>query len=303
MFWKNIISRSKSLYSAFTKGTDYQYLSFFRIAIGLVALTDLATMYYDFGYFFSENETIVPQELTYLFTEYFGYLNPFYNYLEESGNLGLFYSWSLWLYVGSLLLLIAGIFTRFSAVLALLFQLLIFKSFAVFNYGYDQFMTMSLFYCIIFPVGKIYSIDNLILRRPSGLKYSFDYQKVLRIHLCLVYFFAGVAKLVAVTWWNGEAVWRSISTIYDNYFTINPVILAAVGIFTVILETGYPLLVSFKYTRKITLILVILMHLSIAVIMQLPIFAAIMIVWNITAFYNLLQRPERTEKKIILQPL
>ena len=59
-----------------------------------------------------------------------------------------------------------------------------------------------------------------------------------------------------------------------------------VGILTVILEPGYPFLIVNKTTKRIKLIAVIRMHLGISFILQLPIFAAVMIVWNIAAYYD-----------------
>lgn len=267
-------------------GKDPTYLPFFRITIGLVAIVDFITMGGDFKLFFSEESTILPQELSYLFTEYFGILNSFYQYLESIGLITSFYNNIGWIYIVILVCLILGLFTRFTALLAIILQLIIFKSFALFNFGYDHFLTISLFYCFIFPVGKFLSLDNKIFKREAKLKYNFNYQNMLRIHLSIVYFFAGIAKIVSVTWWNGEAVWRSISSIYDNLFQIPPAILATVGIITVLMEISYPFIMLHKKARKVLLMMIISMHLGIAFMLQLPMFAAIMIVWNLTAYFK-----------------
>lgn len=289
MYLKNMNLKIKNFLKANLIAENFDYLSFFRIAISVVALADILTLSTDFKLFFSENETLIPQELLYLFTEHFSYLNPFYEYLTEHGLLTVFYKITPWIYVLSLVLLALGLFTRFAAFIAIILQLIIFKSFPVFNYGFDQFLTMSLFYCFIFPVGKFYSLDNKIFKRNRAIKYKFNYQAIILIHLCIVYVFAGLAKIVSITWWNGEAVWRSMASIYNDLFKISPYILAIVGIVTVLIETAYPLLMSIKMTKKSTFLLVVGMHIGIAFMLDLPIFAAIMIVWNITAHYDLVK--------------
>lgn len=286
MFLKQTFLKAKTYFNQIIIGTDFQFLVFFRISIALIAISDILTMGDDFKLFFSEKSTIIPQELTYLFTEYFNYLNPIYQYILETNNITNFYNVILKVYFLSLIFLVFGFCTRFAAFIALILQLIIFKSFALFNFGYDHFLTISLFYCLVFPVGKFYSVDNKILKRPEILKNNFNYQNILKIHLFIVYLFAGLAKIISITWWNGEAVWRSISSIYDELFKIHPLILAMSGIVTVFLEVFYPFLISYNKTKKITIILVILMHMSIGFIMQLPLFAAIMIVWNISAYYD-----------------
>lgn len=287
MYLKNILSNLRIYCNKLILGNgEYQYLAFFRIAVGAIALADIITLGSDFKLFFSETATIVPQELTYLFTEYFNYLDPIYSSLRTSNNLSIFYTSIFLLYITSLVTLILGFRTRLFSLIALISQIIIFRSFALYNFGYDHFLTMSLFYCFIFPTGRVFSLDNKIFNREEQLKYNFNYQNMLRIHLGIVYLFAGLAKIISVTWWNGEAIWRSVSSIYDDLFKIPPIMLAIGGILTLILEVGYPFLIAYKKTRKITIISVLLMHIGIAFMLQLPMFAGIMIVWNITAYYD-----------------
>jgi hypothetical protein len=75
--------------------------------------------------------------------------------------------------------------------------------------------------------------------------------------------------------------------------------LATIGIGSVILETFYPFLVYKKQTRLITIYLCILMHSSIAVLMDLYAFSAILIVWNIAAFSKLTTQNKVIDENII----
>jgi Vitamin K-dependent gamma-carboxylase len=292
MQYKSIVSRINKGYLLLTNKKNQQYLGFFRIAVGIVALLDLFSMRGGFSVFFSEKETIIPQKLEFLFTEYFDYLGPLYNFLEKNNELYLFYSTIIYVYVVFLIMVVLGIFTRFSAIIATLLQLVIFKSLAIYNFGYDHFLTMSLFYCIIFPVGKVKSVDNLIFKNNCSIKYNFNYQKIIQLHLTMVYVFSGLAKIVSKSWWDGVAIWRAISTVYDNYFKVPAIILAIVGILTILSETFYPFLVNFNKTRRMTVYAMICMHAFIAVVLELPFFAAIMIVWNITSYYEYFYKPK-----------
>jgi hypothetical protein len=290
MYLKNLNLKMKKYLQSKIISDNFEYLLFFRVAICVVALADLATLAGDFGLFFSKDNTIIPQELLYLFTEHFYYLNPMYEFLAENGLTNIFYQTIPWLYVLALVSLAVGFCNRFSAFTAIILQLIIFKSFPVYNYGYDQFLTMSLFYCLVFPVGKVYSVNNLLFKKNRAIKHKFNYQYVILLHLSIVYLFAGLAKIISKTWWNGEAIWRSLSTIYNDFFKIHPLILTTVGIVTILTETLYPFLMSFEKTKKISFFLIMGMHIGIAFILDLPIFAAIMIVWNITAHYDLVKK-------------
>src|SRR5437762_14164315 len=36
-------------------------------------------------------------------------------------------------------------------------------------------------------------------------------QRVLQLHLCVIYFFSGLTKLLGSGWWNGESLWRALT--------------------------------------------------------------------------------------------
>ena len=270
------------------------FLTFLRVSAGLIAMVDLLSMLPDFTLLFSPNATIVPQEILYLPSEYFDLQHMFYGYLFRNHFEVYFYSIAFWGYLGSLLCLTVGLFSRVAAIGALIFQLLIYKSFPEFNYGYDQFITMTFFYCCLFPVGKYYSIDSLMWgNRNKEKKVMFNYQRVLQIHLCIVYFSSGLAKLLDFDWWNGNSMWKSLCSISNEYYKIPSIILNIAGIGVVLLEVFYTALVFFKKTRQIALVLCILMHISIGFFLDLYPFAAIMCVWNIAAFSKFTTVPKK----------
>jgi len=278
--------------------SEASFLLFFRVMIGLVAIIEILSLKGDLFLLFSQANTLMPQELMYMETGVFGYLYPMSLFLKENGLFDFFYQFILSAYLVSLLFLVIGFLTRFSALFTLILQLIIFKSFAQFNYGYDQFVTMSLFYCFIFPVGKYHSCDNLIFKK-KNVEIFFNYQTVLQIHLCIAYFFSGLAKALDSGWWNGKSVWNALVSIDSNYYPV-PIIYIVGGILTVLLELSYPILVNFKKTRKIILAAMVLMHLFIALMMELYAFSIIMIVWNVAAFGELDLVKEKRNHKVLV---
>ncbi|KXX72611.1 HTTM domain-containing protein [Flammeovirga sp. SJP92] len=294
MLFKKVNSLYNSLEKLFAvKESIIPFLVFYRVAISLVAIIEITSLFPDLHLFFSQYNTLIPQELMYIQSGYFKYLHVFYVFLEENNLTAVFYKLAVPIYILALLSLLTGFFTRYTALLALLLQLIIFRSFAPFNYGYDYFLTMSLFYCFVFPVGRYYSIDEKIFKYAS--KENFNYRRVLQIHLAIAYCLSGVSKGLDPGWWNGNSVWKAIASVDNSFFSISPLILTFVGIGTVLLEFLYPLLIFLKPTRKYALTAIILMHVSIAIMMELYAFSAIMIVWNIAAYGTLKEKAKHVE--------
>lgn len=272
----------------FFSETNARHWAFFRIGTALVALSlmlslraDLLDLYGKFGYIQGDLIDIsLPDyqlRLSYLM-HWLGIADA-----QEIAFLNGVY----WTYIGVLVCLLLGFLTRFAAVLGLFLQLLFLGSGIAYNYGGDWFIANSLFYCLLFPVSRTLSIDSRLFRRQAHVFRI--YTLVLQIHLCLVYVFAGFSKSLGTTWWNGEAIWRSVMALdfrmFDVSFLSNyPALLTALGISVLILEFFYPLFIFTKKTRRFWLFATVGMHIGIAVFMKLWFFAAILIVWNITAW-------------------
>ncbi|VDH02981.1 antimicrobial peptide system protein, SdpB family [Bergeyella zoohelcum] len=166
---------------------------------------------------------------------------------------------------------------------------MIFRSIPQYNYGYDNFITMSLFYCLLFPTNR-----KLILKKKKNTENIdklnihpyFNLIVFLKIHLCIVYFVSGVAKVVDINWWNGNAIMRAMATTTTEY-VLPAILLAIISLLTVTIELVYPILAFSKY-KKFLVLDIILLHIGIGFILGLSSFAAIMIVWNVVAFYKTL---------------
>jgi hypothetical protein len=202
--------------------------------------------------------------------------------------------------------LLVGLACRCSAVVAWFLHLCAAKSGGFVSYGVDNFMTIGLFYLMLSPLPDRYAFDwRLREVRPKNPQLLGFWRRVLQLHLCIIYFFSGLAKCLGSGWWDGSSVWRAL--IRPPFNTIDPEILVrwrylfpVAGIFVCLLEIGYPFFIWNSKTRKIWLICICGMHVGIGLTMGMYLFAFIMIVLNVAAFGPGLIRPEHA--KISMQP-
>jgi Vitamin K-dependent gamma-carboxylase len=202
--------------------------------------------------------------------------------------------------------LLVGLACRYSAVLAWFLHLCAAKSGGFMSYGVDNFMTIGLFYLMLSPLPDRYSLDwRLRKSRSRNPQILGFWRRVLQFHLCVIYFFSGLAKCLGSGWWDGSSVWRAL--IRPPFNIIDPEILITwkylfpvAGIFTCLLEIGYPFFIWNNRTRKIWLISICAMHVGIGLTMGMYLFAFIMIILNVAAFGPGLIRLEHA--KISMQP-
>jgi hypothetical protein len=276
--------------------TSPSWLFFYRINIAGFVLIHFLSIQPDFNDLYSYHGYVYPDIMdnttdTISFT-----LVSLQAYLHKIG-----YEQLLWIcriaFPLSLLMLVAGLFTRVSAILALLLQLLLIKSVHLYEYGVDGFTTFALFYCCIFPVGSVYSLDNRIFgeKKVDDRPYLF----LLRAHLSVAYFFSGFDKVIGVTWRNGEALWKVMHS--HNYYSLFSLdFLANTPFFiiscwaTMILEMAYGIFMNVRVTRPYWLTGIVLLHLFIALFMGLFFFSALLIILNLSAYYVPKMKPARS---------
>jgi hypothetical protein len=111
----------------------------------------------------------------------------------------------------------------------------------------------------------------------------------LQIHLCFIYFFSGLSKVLGSGWWNGTNIWRALTRTPFNLFSPEFLIswkylLPVAGLAVWLLEISYPFFIWPRRTRPIWLISIIAMHLGIGILLEMYLFALVMIVLNLAAF-------------------
>jgi hypothetical protein len=197
-------------------------------------------------------------------------------------------TWWLLLIAGGLLLI--GLFSRGAAIAAWFIHLCATGSGELLLYGADNFTTIGLFYLMLAPLPDSYTLDTRwrnVRRDDSRLLGLF--RRVLQVHLCLVYFFGGLAKGLGSGWWNGASMWRALT--HPPFNVISPEILVSwrslfpvAGILICILEIGYVVFIWPKRTRLLWLTCMLGVHVGIAITMGMFLFSFVMIVLNVAAF-------------------
>ncbi len=124
-----------------------------------------------------------------------------------------------------------GAATRVTSILAFLITISYSQRVPVANFGFDQILGMMCLYLALAPSGAAMSMDSMIRRwwrRRKGLEQTIApvrfasarmASRLIQLHLCAIYFWAGFSKLKGPTWWTGEAMWNVIAN--QEYQTID----------------------------------------------------------------------------------
>jgi len=279
----------------FPAETD-SWLTILRIGLGLQVVVYALFLKSDWQYLFAgTGKGLVSRELGEAITSFDSPLIPKLGWLIAlGGHIGigeegmLSISWACLLCVGLLLLL--GVFCRPAAIIAWFLHLCAAESGGLLAYGADNLMTTGLFYLMLSPLPDRYSLDHRLGKTKSKNPHILGFwRRVLQLHLCLVYFFGGLAKCLGSGWWDGTNLWHALTRAPFN--TISPdvlvrfkYVLVVLGISICLIEVGYPFFIWMKKTRLFWLTCILAMHVAIGLTMGLYSFALIMVVLNLAAF-------------------
>lgn len=272
------------------------WLTILRIGLGFQVVFYAWSLRSDWNYLLGSGEIglngrALSEGLLSLESPFVPRLGWFISMLDRFGvpeSTALSIAWWILLLSGCCLLL--GFLSRPSAISTWFVHLSVVKSAGTAAYGVDNFTTIGLFYLMISPLPDRFTLDrNLLLRRVKDPQLLGFFRRVLQLHLCLIYFFGGLAKCLGSGWWNGSSLWRSL--IRPPFNIISPEILVhwkyifpITGIAIWLLEISYPFFIWNRRLHGIWLTSICTMHLAIGLGMGMYLFASIMIVLNIAAF-------------------
>jgi hypothetical protein len=277
----------------FEKPATGESLSIFRILIGLYGIIQALILRPDFGDFVSDKGWLnwdISQAFTMPWQPHIKYVAHLFSFLGIPSSVvpDIIY----YLFLLSLFFLIAGLFTRMAALLSWLLFWIISSSMRMYTYGADYFLQLALFYMIFMPVNKTYSLDNLFGFATNAPSYLVTFsQRVMQLHLCLVYFFSGMSKVHNPLWLDGNGVWAIIyhsdwASFNFSWMASVPIIPQLVGIAVIALEVFYLVCMWIPRVRSYWFVLISLMHIGIGFVLGIPMFAAIMIIFSFSAWYN-----------------
>jgi hypothetical protein len=202
---------------------------------------------------------------------------------------------AVWLAYGLSMLVLAmftvGLWTRITSILSLVVVISFAHRAPEAMFGLDQINAMLTLYLAIGPSGQALSLDRFLAarrarRRALAVQPSMGANLALRlinVHMCVIYLFAGISKLQGESWWTGEAMWRAFANM--EYQTVDMTWLAwhpwLVNIMTyvcIVWEVSFCFLVWRPRLRPLLLMGAVVLHVGIGVCLGMWTFALIMLV-------------------------
>ncbi len=189
--------------------------------------------------------------------------------------------------------LMLGLFSRTTAVLG--FLLAVSYAHRVSPgafFGLDKVNCMFALYLMLGPCGARYSLDRILrLRRgnaaPAAPSTSANIAiRLIQLHLCIIYLFAGLAKIPGENWQAGTALWWGVAnyeyqSLDATWLAGWPVLVALATHFTILWELFYCCLVWNRFTRPIMLWTAVVVHGGIALFMGMITFGSAMLFANL----------------------
>ncbi|HEX8107476.1 MAG TPA: serine hydrolase [Kofleriaceae bacterium] len=185
-------------------------------------------------------------------------------------------------YAASLLSLALGLHTRLAALLAWGLHLSLMTSGSASYYGVDQLANTFLLYLLVFPSGRAWTFASRRACPQQEETIPVGCLRVMQVHLGVIYLAAGLDKAMGSQWWNGEAIWQTVSQPIFSTFDLSwlarhPWIPMVAGWSTLVVEIGYAFLIWPRRTRKVWSIATIGFHLGTCLFMGLVFFSSVMI--------------------------
>jgi Vitamin K-dependent gamma-carboxylase len=180
-----------------------------------------------------------------------------------------------------------GLWTRISSILSLVVLISFAHRLPEALFGLDKVIGMLTFYLALGPSGRALSLDSWLARRRAAgsrresIAANFTL-RLIQIHMCIIYCYAGASKLQGVVWWNGEAMWMAFAnTEYQaidmTWLAWYPWAIELLSHFTVFWELSFCVLIWVPALRPLVLLGAIVLHLGIGATMGLWTFSLVML--------------------------
>jgi len=186
-----------------------------------------------------------------------------------------------------------GLWTRVTSVLALAAAISYVNRVPASLFGLDQINIMLTLYLAIGSSGAVLSVDRWLACRRHGENLPSPApsvaanlgQRLIQVHMAVIYLFAGAAKLQGPAWWNGEAMWRAFANLeYQSmdmtWLAWHPWIINAVTHMTILWELSYCVLIWNRLARPPMLLVAVITHVGIGACLGMWTFGLIMLVGN-----------------------
>jgi hypothetical protein len=110
--------------------------------------------------------------------------------------------------------------------------------------------------------------------------------RLIQVHMCIIYMFAGTAKLTGLAWWDGTALWMAVGNLEYQSLDMTwladwPRLVNVMTHVTIFWELSYSALIWPRLTRPIMLLLAIPLHMGIAICLGMVTFGLVMLIGNL----------------------
>jgi hypothetical protein len=189
-------------------------------------------------------------------------------------------------------MLMLGLYSRVVSVLALICALSYVNRVPGALFGLDQVNVMLAMYLSVGPSGDAYSLDRWLQARRAGQGSLPPAQpstganlsiRLIQIHMCIIYFYAGLAKMQGPAWWYGDAMWGAFANLEYQSLDMTwmhdwPITLAIMTLTTVYWELLFPAIVWPRLTRPIVLAVAVPLHVGIGLCLGMWTFGLAMLI-------------------------
>jgi predicted DCC family thiol-disulfide oxidoreductase YuxK len=225
---------------------------------------------------------------------------------------------ALIIWLGVIILLILGAFTRTAAIINYLFTLIFISHLYSFEYHLDYTITGVNFIMIFLPVSKSFSIDRLILKlKKSTLRSHYSPSKeissifpylILGLGVGLVYFDSVFYKLSSPMWLSGLGFWLPASLPFATYLDLSFIlnqkyIVLLMGYIVIAFEALFLFLIWFKRFHIGLLVIGLLLHIGILIAYPIPLFAlgvaALYVLLLPESFFNYFRKKLKSSKPVL----
>ncbi|PQO29258.1 HTTM domain-containing protein [Blastopirellula marina] len=191
-----------------------------------------------------------------------------------------------------LLMFTLGFYSRITSVLAFIIAVSYAHRAPGALFGLDQVNVMLAMYMMLGGAGEAYSLDRLIEKwrypnrqLPKTSTAANVSIRLIQLHMCVIYLFAGTGKLLGDTWWEGTAMWGAVAnseyqSMDMTWLASYPLLIALLTQVSLAWELSYSALVWPRLTRPLVIFMAIPLHLGIALCMGMVTFGLAMLIAN-----------------------
>ncbi|NOY42198.1 MAG: HTTM domain-containing protein [Planctomycetes bacterium] len=206
--------------------------------------------------------------------------------------------WAIWcVHIFALVVffcLMVGLFSRSTAVLGFLLAVSYAQRISPGAFfGLDKLNCMFALYLMLGPCGARYSLDRIWRLRqgetndaPASASANMAI-RLIQLHLCIIYLFSGLAKLLGENWQAGTALWWAVAnfeyqSLDATWLADWPMLIGLATHVTIFWELFYVGLMWNRFTRPISLWIAVIVHGGIALFMGMITFGLTMIFANLS---------------------